>query len=224
MSDNKQNGRGMFGKGYYIALVLCAVAIGISGYLYYRNANETQPVLQDQQAQPTLSVVAVEDDFPAGSLLPGKSDETAPSESQKRALKTTAPVSGETVAGYAMETLSYNETTRDWRVHNGVDIAAAEGTQVVAAAAGEVYTIYEDDVMGTTVVIRHQDGYTTTYSSLSGELSVKVGDSVEMGQVIGTVGSTALIESAMGAHVHFSVLHNDEPMDPAEFLALGSET
>ncbi len=223
MSDNKQNGRGMFGKGYYIALVLCAAAIGISGYLYYRNANETQPVLQDQQAQPTLSVAAVEDDFPAGSLLPGKSDEAAPSESQKRALKTTAPVSGETVAGYAMETLSYNETTRDWRVHNGVDIAAAEGTQVVAAAAGEVYTIYEDDVMGTTVVIRHQDGYTTTYSSLSGELSVKVGDSVEMGQVIGTVGSTALIESAMGAHVHFSVQHNDEPMDPAEFLALGSE-
>ena len=46
MSDRKQTGRGMFGKGYYIALILCAAAIGISGYMYYRNANKTQPSLQ----------------------------------------------------------------------------------------------------------------------------------------------------------------------------------
>ena len=37
MSNNKHNG-GMFGKGYYIALILCAAAIGVSGFLYYRNA------------------------------------------------------------------------------------------------------------------------------------------------------------------------------------------
>jgi len=222
MSDNKKSGRGMFGKGYYIALVLCAAAIGISGYLYYRNANETQPVLQEPEIQPTLSVAVVEDDYPAGVLLPGKTDPTQETEKQKGALKTMLPVSGQTVAEYAMETLSYNETTRDWRVHNGVDIAAEEGTQVVAAAAGEVYTIYDDDVMGTTVVIRHQDGYTTTYSSLSQDVAVKVGDRVELGQAIGTVGSTALIESAVGSHVHFAVLHNDEPMDPAEFLVLGN--
>ena len=60
-----------------------------------------------------------------------------------------------------MDCLSYNETTRDWRVHNGVDIAAEEGTPVMAAADGQVYTVYEDETMGTTVVIRHEDGYTT---------------------------------------------------------------
>ena len=223
MSDNNKSGRGMFGKGYYIALILCAAAIGISGYLYYRNANDAQPVLGDQEIQPTLSVGAMDDDVTVGATLAGKTESTEPAaQNQKRALKTTAPVSGETVAGYAMETLSYNETTRDWRVHNGVDIVAPEGTQVVAAAEGEVYTVYEDDVMGTTVVIRHQDGYTTTYSSLSKELSVQVGDSVEMGQAIGTVGSTALIETVMGTHVHFSAALNGEPMDPEAFLALGA--
>ncbi len=226
MSDNKQTGRGMFGKGYYIALILCAAAIGISGYLYYRNANEETPVLQEPDIQPTLSVAALEEDFQVGATVPGTTGATAPTENsagnQKRILKTTAPVSGETVAGYAMDCLSYNETTRDWRVHNGVDIAAPAGTQVAAAADGEVYTVYEDDIMGTTVVIRHMDGYTTTYASLSEELSVKVGDSVTMGQVIGTVGETALIETTMGPHVHFSVLKDDAAMDPAEFLALGS--
>ncbi len=225
MSDNKQTGRGMFGKGYYIALVLCAAAIGISGYLYYRNANETQQVLQ-QEPQATVPAAAMEEDFQvAGTELqkPNPTEATQqPTQAPKGPLKTASPVSGETVAVYAMDELSYNQTTRDWRVHNGVDIAAPEGTPVMAAADGEVYTIYEDDIMGTTVVIRHRDGYTTTYSSLSEELCVSVGDAVKLGQTIGTVGSTALIETAMGPHVHFSVTCRDEAMDPAEFLELGN--
>jgi murein DD-endopeptidase MepM/ murein hydrolase activator NlpD len=130
-------------------------------------------------------------------------------------------VAGAEIFGYSMEALSYNQTTRDWRTHNGVDIAAQEGTQVVAAADGEVYTTYEDDAMGCTVVIRHEGGYTTKYASLSKELLVQPGDLVTMGQPIGTVGSTALVETVLGPHVHFSVTCQDTPMDPAEFLALG---
>ena len=72
--------------------------------------------------------------------------------------------------------------------------------------------------MGTTVVIRHDGGYTTKYSSLAEELSVKTGDSVELGQVIGCVGDTALIENALGPHVHFSVTYRDADMDPVEFI------
>ena len=219
MSDNKQTGRGMFGKGYYIALILCAAAIGISGYLYYRDEQEAEPVLQ--QSQDPVRVEEPAEDYPVGVTTPTAPDSTQPSQPPKKVFRTAAPVSGETVAGYAMEALSYNETTRDWRVHNGLDIAAEAGTPVCAAADGEVYTIYEDDLLGTTVVIRHENGYTTTYASLSEELSVSVGDSVTVGQQIGTVGETALIETAMGPHVHFSVTRHDEAMDPAEFLALG---
>jgi len=221
MSDNKHNGRGMFGKGYYIALLLCAAAIGISGYFYYQNENQAEPVLQ--QSQEPVDVDMPAEDYPVGVTNPEKPSPTETTQPQKKVFKTASPVAGQTVAGYAMETLSYNETTRDWRVHNGLDIGAEAGSPVCAAADGQVYTIYEDDLLGTTVVIRHEDGYTTTYASLSEELSVSVGDSVTVGQQIGTVGETALIETAMGPHVHFSVTHHDEAMDPAEFLALGSE-
>ena len=117
-----------------------------------------------------------------------------------------------------MEALSYNQTTRDWRVHNGVDYGAEAGTSVVAVADGEVYTVYEDEQMGYTVVIRHEGGYVTKYASLDAEVSVSPGDAVQMGQTIGTVGSTALMENALGDHVHFSVTKNDEPVDPMEFL------
>ena len=118
-----------------------------------------------------------------------------------------------------MDSLSYNQTTRDWRVHNGIDIAAEAGTPVCAAADGTVYTVYEDETMGMTVVIRHDGGYTTQYASLAQEVSVAPGDTVALGQTIGCVGQTALMESAIGDHVHFSVSCNGEVVDPAQFLS-----
>jgi len=122
---------------------------------------------------------------------------------------------------YAMDSLAYNETTRDWRVHNGMDIAAEAGTKVCAAADGEVYSVYEDGAMGTTVVIRHENGYITKYASLETNVTVKPGDKVTLGQQIGTVGNTALLESAIGDHIHFSVTCNGAAMDPEAFLQLG---
>ena len=211
------------GKGYYIALALCALAIGVSGYLYYSHANEEQTQLSSPDVTTPLTVPDEESDLPVVATQPQQSpsqptETTAPTVTRKP-LQTMSPVEGEIVVVYAMDSLGYNPTTRDWRTHNGVDIAAEEGSAVCAAADGTVYTVYEDDTMGMTVVIRHQDGYITKYASLAQEVSVKAGDTVTMGQKIGYVGSSALLESAIGDHVHFSVTCNDEPVDPAEFLS-----
>ena len=227
MSDNKGH---RSSKGYYIALILCAAAIGITSYVYTRNAEPVQEAAVEETLPEDILVGTVgTEDVPVLATQPQQTkplptETTAPSEpapTVKRALKTMSPVAGEEIFGYSMEALSYNQTTRDWRVHNGVDLAAEEGAQVCAAADGEVYTVYEDDAMGYTVVIRHDDGYTTKYSSLAENVSVKAGDDVTMGQVIGCAAASAIVESTLGSHVHFSVTHYDEPMDPAEFLALG---
>ena len=201
-------------KGYYIALALCAAAIGVSGYLYYRNLNQPEadvPAAVTQQELPEAAATA-----PTGrkETAPTGETETMP----KEPMKTAAPVEGELVAEYAMECLSYNATTRDWRVHGGMDLAAEAGTEVKAAADGEVYTVYEDPQMGMTVVIRHEDGYTTHYASLGEDVAVKAGDKVALGQTIGTVGNTALMESALPDHVCFRVTLDGETIDPAEFL------
>ena len=224
MSDNKH--RGVNGKGYYIALILCAAAIGITGYLYYQNVNRQEITLQETLGDDVIvGTMGTEENVAALATEPQLEVAVIPSTQAteptvKKGLKTTSPVSGEEIYGYSMEALSYNQTTRDWRVHNGVDIAAEEGAKVCAAADGQVYTVYEDDSMGYTVVIRHEGGYTTKYSSLSQEIPVKAGDTVTMGQTIGYVGSTALVETTLGSHVHFSVTYQDTPMDPADFLAL----
>lgn len=219
MSDNKKSVYGRYGRGYYIALVLCAAAIGITSYVYYRNAGD------EPREQEVLEASAMPEDIPVLATIPRQTRPVTPgteaTEPVRKTLQTVFPVEGQEVFGYSMEALSYNETTRDWRTHNGVDIAAEAGTQVVAAADGEVYTTYEDETLGYTVIIRHQGGYTTCYSSLSQDLRVKAGDKVKMGDVIGTVGTTALVETVLGPHVHFSVTCQDIPMDPADFFTLG---
>ena len=210
MSDNK-HGRGFGGKGYYIALVLCAAAIGITSYVY-SSGREDDAV---QAANVPVSITEAADLPPAGTAATAPAETAAPTAGR---LATQAPVQGEVLSGYAMEVLSYNQTTRDWRVHNGVDFAAAAGTAVTAAADGEVYTVYEHDQRGMTVVIRLEGGYTTRYSSLGADVAVSAGQPVSMGQTIGTVGTSALMENALGDHVHFTVTKDDEPVDPMEFL------
>ena len=238
--SNKKLGAGAKYAACILALV--AVAAGITVYLTQRTNQPAQEAaiqepLVENLAAGTQAVQPTQASASASSVpatVPAKRpDATQPSTGSTEAtaataapsapsgLKTALPVPGDTIGGYAMDCLSYNETTRDWRVHNGVDLAAEAGAPVGAAADGTVYTTYEDDTLGYTVVIRHDGGYTTRYSSLDENLCVSPGDVVTLGQTIGYAGDSALVESVMGAHVHFSVSYQDQDMDPAEFFAMG---
>lgn len=220
MRNEKSGGRS--GKGYYIALVLCAAAIGITSYVTRPSKDkqpDTPPLLQAESAetassQQTQALEALATEAPEESPVPS----SAPQQTQPEKLRTAPPLSGSVTTLYAMDRLSYNETTRDWRVHNGVDYPGELGDPVSAAADGTVISVREDDSLGTTVVLRHTGGYETTYQNLEESVPVQLGDKVVLGQTIGSVGATALTESAIGPHVHFSVAYQDMPMDPADFL------
>ena len=220
MRNEKSGGRS--GKGYYIALVLCAAAIGITSYVTRPSKDkepDTPPLLQAESpetasSQETQALEALATEAPEESPVPS----SAPQQTQPEKLRTAPPLSGSVTTLYAMDSLSYNETTRDWRVHNGVDYPGELGDPVSAAADGTVISVREDDSLGTTVVLRHTGGYETTYQNLEETVPVQLGDKVVLGQTIGSVGATALTESAIGPHVHFSVAYQDMPMDPADFL------
>ena len=223
MSEHKRN---RTTRGLVLGLGFCVAAVWVAGYVFFRSANRVQETsLQETYADVLVGTIGTED-VPVIATEPqtvpsAAAETTVPATTEKRTLKTMSPVEGAPIFGYSMEALSYNQTTRDWRVHNGIDLAAEPNTPVVAAADGEVYTVYEDGSMGHTVVIRHNDGYTTSYSSLSDAASVSPGDKVTMGDTIGYTADSAIVESTLGSHVHFSVTHYDEPMDPNEFLSLG---
>lgn len=229
--NNKKQGFSL--KYAALILVLAAAASGLTVYLS-RGGNApaqeaaVQAPLVENLAEPTQSIQPTVSAARASVPTTPAPRATEPSQplnvpaavTEESVLKTALPVSGRTIGGYAMDCLSFNETTRDWRTHNGLDLAAEEGAAVGAAADGTVYTTYEDDALGYTVVIRHSGGYTTRYSSLREDLCVAPGDTVTMGQTIGYASDTALVETVMGSHVHFSVSCQDQPIDPADFLSL----
>lgn len=203
-------------KGYYILLSLCLIAVGVSGYLFLSGAAE-----EAEELQPVLSIpVEVEVPEQTEPVPENKEQEPSAPTVQPEAEKplTVMPVSGSVLQDYAMDRLTYNETTRDWRVHGGVDLAAEAGTPVKAAKAGTVSAVFEDSSYGITVVINHDGGYTSHYCNLDAETAVAAGDTVAAGDVIGTVGATALMERAVDSHLHFAVFENGQSVDPAGFL------
>lgn len=102
--------------------------------------------------------------------------------------------------------------------HTGIDLAAPEGSPVLAAADGVVAAVASGTSgYGSYVVLAHGQGIATLYGHLDAVL-VKVGDRVARGQPIGLEGSTG---NSTGPHCHFEVRVNGQPVDPTPFLPPG---
>lgn len=98
--------------------------------------------------------------------------------------------------------------------HNGLDIAAPHGTNILAAKSGTVIRASKYSTYGECVILDHGGGMITLYAHCSG-YNVKVGQKVNQGDVIAFVGSTG---RSTGNHLHFVVRINGEYMDPNKYL------
>jgi len=99
--------------------------------------------------------------------------------------------------------------------HYGIDIAAKQGTQIISSATG-VVTMAEDDLYytGGTIIMDHGHGISTIYSHLENVL-VSVGDKINQGDVIGTVGSTG---RSTGPHLDFRINWFQTRLDPMSVI------
>ncbi len=102
--------------------------------------------------------------------------------------------------------------------HAGLDLAAPLGTAVRAAAAGVVTVAGRQADGAVVVMIRHADGSETLYGHLQPDTAVHVGDHVNAGQTIGAIGLTGM---TTGPHLHFALLVDGKPVDPATSIAAG---
>ena len=105
-------------------------------------------------------------------------------------------------------------------MHRGVDIAVPTGTTVYAAMDGTVTTATYDSSYGNYVVIEDEKGYCTKYAHME-RLSVRAGQSVTHGDVIGTTGNTG---SSSGSHLHIECLYNGEYYNPLFYFDVGEGT
>ena len=221
MNDpRKDRIKAMFsGRGYYIAVALCLVAAGTIGYFALRERpatiqqTDTPPVLDIQPITPTQPVIQ-----PAPVVVPDPVEETEITEPAELLPQVVSPLDGTTVTVFSMTELLYDPTMADWRTHDGIDVQADEGSAVKTAAGGTVQSVTNDELMGTTVVIQHDGGYTTRYSSLQADVPVTQGQTVAAGEIIGRVGSTSAAESRMGPHLHFSVSRDGAIIDPHDYV------
>ena len=120
------------------------------------------------------------------------------------------PVEGQILYRFG-RVVNANSTTTRW---NGVGIGAPAGTPVKAVAGGSVVLADAFGTYGQTVIVSHGDGDFSVYGSL-GRLDVKKGQTIQKGQVVGTVGKT---DPELDAHLHFEMRPKGRAVDPLEWL------
>lgn len=102
--------------------------------------------------------------------------------------------------------------------HNGLDIAVAEGTDVVAVRSGTVTEVRTSATYGKVLKYETNNGYTVMYAHLS-EILVHNGEKIKQGQVVARSGSTGL---STGPHLHYSLWKGEKLLDPMEYLSAGN--
>lgn len=128
------------------------------------------------------------------------------------------PIEGDVIKEYAKDKLVYSDTLKEWVTHAGIDIKADKTTIVKASEEGKIKSIKNDPRYGLTVVIEHNNGYSTVYSNLLTAEFVTAGENVKKGQTIGTVGNTATFEISDESHVHFEILKDNVQIDPNMYI------
>jgi murein DD-endopeptidase MepM/ murein hydrolase activator NlpD len=150
----------------------------------------------------------------AAVRVPSRAPAAAPAAVSPRATRPVPPLVGRMVLGYGWV---FSPTYQDWRFHDAWDLAAPFGTPVRAALAGRVSFVNRDPLLGTQVGVSDGGGLETVYAGLTA-VRVAAGDPVEAGQVLAQVGVPGLAGSGEGDHLHFEVLRDGVPEDPARVL------
>ena len=192
--------------GWYGALVLLLLLLGSASYAYRarRHTNTATPT------EPPGAAISVQ-----APIFTPRPEPTA------EPVRWQWPLEGEIVGDYSPSEPVWAETLGQWQTHPALDIAGSPGEAVYACREGTVRDAWTDRLWGNVIVLDHGDGYISTCAGLNTLKMVAVGQAVEAGQVIGSVGQSAACEAELGWHLHFELTRNGEPVDFEELAKEG---
>ena len=221
--------RARFGiGGLIVTLVICGSVLMVKNNNKVEENQDYQEIEQDILAgsmtettvpenKPT-EVKKIEKKEVRAKSVVSENKKQVTTEPKKKELSFMYPVQGNLGMEYSKDGLVYSKTLSEWITHQGIDIIAQKGSQVVACEDGIIEKIVKDPGYGITIVIKHDDGYKSVYSNLSTDSMLKIGDKVKKGQVISGVGDTASFEVLEEPHLHFEMWKEDKTLNPKDIL------
>jgi len=224
------------GKSMAIAVVLGVAAISAASLAAYNSTmSRLTPTQSDKDTESTWVFDA---DSVSGSDVPAnnsaddipKNDEakeagaeaSEPSEEVNKPVVIEArnimPVNGEVSHPFSNGELVKSETLGVWKTHDGCDILCELGTDVRSMSSGVIKEIAEDPLWGVTVIVEQENGLEVHYCGLAKELSVKTGQNVQEGAVIGKLSDTCQAEILQPPHLHLGVKQGGKWIDPMSVI------
>lgn len=195
---------------YYVLLFACVLAVGTMITL---TVVATAP-------EDDLVIEAPSDDKGDNEVTPptkDPSDEPSNDEPSEdvvaKPIVFIAPVGGEVLCQFVDTELVYCSTLKQWQTHTGIDYSATDGESVKCVYEGTVIEVTNDMLSGNVVKVDHGDGLVTVYGALD-TVTVKVGDTVGQGAILGVAGNSALLEVELGTHLHFETLLDGVSINP----------
>ncbi len=230
--------------GVYFALALCLVALGVGAWATYDTVVKVTDVTQNTTSsvapsRSTAEVNQIVSGIPRENVASESSSYATESIVSSETVSEVAAVSSETeteppvestvpefyhypvagqeiMNGFSNGDPVYNMTMDDWRTHDGLDIAAQAGQNVMSIGVGSVIESYEDVMWGNVLIIQHGD-MEVRYCGLAEKSIFEVGAVIEDGQILGTVGTVPL-EEKENPHIHIQIKKNGVWIDPTRVL------
>ncbi|MBP3702596.1 MAG: M23 family metallopeptidase [Lachnospiraceae bacterium] len=227
-------------KGFYASILagvvaiaaICAVCLGMVDTKEESNLPDSMVADATNAPQATEAPAAVPETAEVAKVEPTATPEATKKPEVKETVKTqnTAdklhfnqetgllwPVSGEVLMEYSPDKVVYFKTLQQYRTNPAILIESKVGTEVKSSAAGVVKSVSKEDETGTTVTVSIGDDFSVVYGQLKG-VTVKKGDSVKEGQVIGQVASPGKYYASEGANLYYQVLQKKSTVNPLILL------
>ena len=192
----------------YIVVALCNLAVGLT-VTFSLLANDRKsitvetPIVNDTPVDETPVVPDIPVDKPVEEII-----------------EFMLPVANYTSIEHYSDTMVFNSTLKRYSAHKATDFIAPEGSKVYCVWNGKVESIENTLLQGVSITVDHGNGLKTVYNSLADGDTVKVGQTLKKGDVIGEVSATNRQESFKSAHLHFEVVENGNSIDPIKYMVL----
>ena len=207
-----------------VALCLALIIIAVCAVIANRSKDNELPEIKETEKstlKPNETNAPVETNKPTQTDKPTQTPVGNGSSNVSSGLPSfTLPVSGTLTNKHDPELQVFSPTMQDYRVHLGVDIQTAENAPVYAAADGTISKIWVDTLMGYCLAIKHSGNCVTIYKNLAATLpeGISEGVAVRSGQLIATVGNSAMVEVADEPHLHLEMTVSDLAVNPLEYF------